>query len=75
LVGQGDVGPDSDLDVLVDTGGRRSLFEQAALQNDLEGLLGSRVQVTTADGPTYARGDTRERIEREAVSLCCRGET
>ena len=50
-------------------GDRPSLFAQAALQNALEDLLGCRVHVTTTQGLNYAREDTRERIEREAVAL------
>ena len=41
---------DSDLDVLVDMGERRSLFVQAALQGDLEELLGCPVHVVTTGG-------------------------
>jgi predicted nucleotidyltransferase len=66
---RGDAGPDSDLDILIDMGDRRGLFAQAALQNALEDLLGCRVHVTTTQGLNYAREDTRERIEREAVAL------
>lgn len=68
-VARGEIGPGSDLDLLVEMGKRRSLFEQAALQNDLEDLLGCPVHVVTTAGLGYARDDTRERIEREAVSL------
>ena len=64
-----DAGPDSDLDLLVDMDERRTLFDQAALQNELEDLLGCRVHVTTTGGLTYGREETRERIEGEAVSL------
>jgi uncharacterized protein len=68
-VARGDAGPSSDLDVLVDMGGRRGLFAQAALQGDLEDLLGCPVHLLTTGGLSYAREDTRARIEREAVSL------
>lgn len=66
---RGDAGPDSDLDVLVDTGERRSLFDQAALQGDLEDSLGCPVHVTTTGGLRQARAETCERIEHEAVRL------
>jgi predicted nucleotidyltransferase len=66
---RGDARPPSDLDVLVEMGVGPSLFKQAALQNALEDLLGCRVHVTTTSGLRYAREDTREEIEREAVSL------
>jgi len=44
---RGDAGPESDLDLLVDMADRRSVFERAALQGDLEDLLGCRVHVIT----------------------------
>jgi uncharacterized protein len=65
----GDVGPSSDLDLLVEIGDRRTLFDQAALQSDLEELLGCPVHVMTTGGLTQARAETREQIEREAVFL------
>jgi predicted nucleotidyltransferase len=68
-VARGDSGPGSDLDVLVDMGDGPSLFEQAALQGDLEDLLGCPVHATTTSGLTYAREHTRDRIEHEALSL------
>jgi uncharacterized protein len=64
-----DNGPGSELDLIVEMGDRRSLFKQAALQGELEELLGCRVDALTDTGLTYARDDVRERIEREAVSL------
>jgi hypothetical protein len=68
-VARGEIGPGSDLDFLVEMGKGGSLLEQAALQNDLEDLLGCPVHVVTTTGLSRAREDTRERIEREAVSL------
>lgn len=68
-VARGDAGPHSDVDLLVDTGGPQSLFEQAALQNELEDLLGCPVHVLTTGGLSCAREDARARIEREAISL------
>lgn len=68
-VARGDAGPHSDVDVLVDMGDGRSLLEQAALQADLEELLGCPVHVVTTGALSHAREHARERIEREAVSL------
>ena len=68
-VARGDAGPNSDLDILVDMGHSRSLFEQAAVQGDLEELLGCPVHVVSTGGLSYARDHTREQIAREAVSL------
>ncbi len=68
-VARGDSGPGSDLDVLVDMGDGPSLFDQAALQGDLEDLLGCPVHVVTTSGLTHAREHTRDRIEHEALPL------
>lgn len=68
-VARGDSGPGSDLDLLVDGGERLSTFGLAALQGELEDILGCPVHVTTAGGLRHAREHTREEIEREAVSL------
>jgi predicted nucleotidyltransferase len=68
-IARGDAGPGSDLDVLVEMRDRPSLLEQAALQADLEELLGCPVHVVTTGGLVHAREHTRERIEHEAISL------
>jgi len=68
-VARGDAGPASDVDLLVDMGDRTSLLKQAALQGDLEELLGCPVDVVTTGGLSRGREDTRARIELEAVSL------
>ena len=57
------------MDLLIDTGSPQSLFKQAALQNELEDLLGCPVHVLTTGGLSCAREDTRAQIEREAISL------
>jgi len=67
-VARGEEGPRSDVDVLVEME-PRGLFEQAALQNDLEDLLGCPVHVVTTGGLRQARDPTRQRIEGEAVAL------
>ncbi|HET6870889.1 MAG TPA: nucleotidyltransferase family protein [Solirubrobacteraceae bacterium] len=68
-VARGETQPDSDLDVLVELGERRGLFDLTALQHDLEDLLGCPVHVMTTSGLREALPDTREEIEREAVRL------
>jgi uncharacterized protein len=68
-VARGDTGPHSDVDLLIDAGGPPSLFEQAALQSELEDLLGCPVHVVTTGGLSCARENTRAQIEREATSL------
>lgn len=67
-VARGEAGPESDVDVLLEME-PRGLFEQAALQRDLEELLGCHVHVVTAGGLRHARNSTRQRIAREAVAL------
>jgi predicted nucleotidyltransferase len=68
-VARGEPAPGSDLDLLVDMPDGPSLFEQAALQHDLEKLLGCRVHVMTTGGVSVAREHVAERVKREAVSL------
>jgi predicted nucleotidyltransferase len=68
-VARGDTGPHSDVDLRVDTGGPLSLLEQAALQGELEDLLGCPVHVLTTGGLSCAGENTRAQIEREAISL------
>lgn len=57
---------DSDLDVLVDMEKGRSLLDHVALKQDLEDLLGCKVDVVTR---ASLHPQIRERILREAVSL------
>ena len=68
LVARGEAGPGSDVDVLVEMGDR-SLFKQAALQGDLEDLLGCPMHVVTTHALTRAWEHAHEHIEREAVLL------
>jgi uncharacterized protein len=66
---RGEAGAGSDLDVLVDMDGGASLLTMAALQNDLEDLLGRPVHVVTTGELKYARKDVRAEIAGEAVPL------
>jgi predicted nucleotidyltransferase len=68
-VARGDAQPDSDLDLLVELDAQRGLLEQAALQGDLEELLGCRVHVVRSEGLRDTSDNVRERIEREALEL------
>jgi predicted nucleotidyltransferase len=47
---RGESGPDSDLDLLVEFEPGRSLLDHAALQTELEALLGRRVDVASERG-------------------------
>jgi hypothetical protein len=49
-VAEGADGPDSDIDLWVETGPRVTLFDLAAIRAELEGLLGSPVDVLTLGG-------------------------
>lgn len=60
---RGDDTEASDLDLLVDITDRTSLFDIAAIELDLEALLGVPVHVTTAD---VLKGPLRERVLAEA---------
>ena len=63
---RGNSRPDSDLDVLVELDKGRSLLDIVALKQDLEDMLGLKVDVVTeAALSPYIRDD----VLREAVSL------
>ncbi len=60
---RGDAGPDSDLDLLVNVEPGTSLLDMIGLQQDLEDLVGSKVDVLTEDGISPY---VKERILAEA---------
>ncbi|MBI3694639.1 MAG: nucleotidyltransferase family protein [Acidobacteria bacterium] len=65
-VARGEAGPDSDLDLLVEMAPGRSLLDLIAVEQDLEDLLGRKVDVLTeAAVSPYMR----EAVLREAVRL------
>ena len=65
-VARGDDRPDSDLDILIDLEEGRTLLDLIAIQQDLEDLLGHRVDVhTEASLSRYFR----EEVIAEAVLL------
>lgn len=63
---RGDAGPDSDLDLLVNVEPGTSLLDMIGLQQDLEDLVGSKVDVLTEDGISPY---VKERILAEARPL------
>ncbi len=65
-VARGEERPDSDVDLLVDLEPGRTLFDLAALEERLEGLLGRPVQVATARD---LRAPVRRAAERDAVRV------
>ena len=65
-IARGDAGPESDVDLLVDTAARTSAWFPGGLVADLEDLLGRRVDVVTERGLV---AELRERVLREAVPV------
>ncbi|MBZ5562847.1 MAG: nucleotidyltransferase family protein [Acidobacteriia bacterium] len=63
---RGETGPDSDVDLLVDTGPETSSWFPAGLVIDLEELLGCKVEIVTEKG---LNPHLRERVLQEAVPL------
>lgn len=63
---RGEAGPQSDIDLLVDVGPRTSSWFPTGLIDDLEQLLGRKVDVLTDGGISPY---LREQIYREAVPL------
>ena len=63
---RGEAGPQSDIDLLVDIGPRTSSWFSTGLIDDLEQLLGRKVDVLTDGGISPY---LREQIYREAVPL------
>ncbi|MGH9102531.1 MAG: nucleotidyltransferase family protein [Acidimicrobiales bacterium] len=63
-VARGDATPESDIDLLVDFQVRQSGFDLIAFADDLERLLGHRVDVGTG-----VHRVIRERVENQAVPL------
>ena len=65
-VARGEEGPDSDVDFLVEFDADRSLLDHVGLVQDLENLLGRKVQVTTEDALHWY---IRDRVLDQAVPL------
>lgn len=65
-IARGEARPDSDVDILIDLEPGRSLLDIVAIKQDLEELLGTKVDVVTeaAISPFF-----RKEIMREAVPL------
>lgn len=64
-VARGEAGPDSDIDLLVNFTSESSLFDVLRLTDDLQRLLGRRVDIVSAG----ALKDRDDHIRREAIPL------
>jgi predicted nucleotidyltransferase len=65
-VARGEARPDSDIDILVQLEDGRSLLDQVALIQDLEDLLGRKVDVVEPEGLHWY---IRDQILSEAIPL------
>jgi predicted nucleotidyltransferase len=65
-VARGDAGPDSDVDLLVAMDNDRSLLDLIGLGQDLQELLGRRVDVVSERGLS---AHVRNRVLAEAIAL------
>lgn len=65
-VARGEAGPESDLDLLVEMEPGRSLLDHIALVQDLEEVLGCRVDVVTEKA---LKKRYRERVLNEVIAL------
>lgn len=65
-VARGEAGPDSDVDLLVDLDEDQSLFDQIALRQEIEDLLGRKVDLVTEQSIYWL---LRRRILKEAIPL------
>lgn len=63
---RGEVGPESDIDILVNMEPGRSLFDLGGLLMDLQDLLGVEVDVVTEKG---LRARIRDHVLSEAIAI------
>ena len=66
-----DFGPDSDVDVLVRFApdARHSLFDMVRMQNELEGILGRRVDLVSRRGIEASRNPLRRKAILESAEV------
>lgn len=65
-VARGDAGPESDIDLLADFGPQTSLIDHVALLQDLEEVLGRRVDLVSARALHWY---IKDRVLAEAIPL------
>jgi len=65
-VARGDAGPNSDIDLLVNLQPDRSLLDHVALIQDLEAVMGRKIDIVTEEALHWY---IRDRVIREAIKL------
>lgn len=65
-VARGDAGPNSDIDLLVNLQPDRSLLDHVGLIQDLEAIMGRKIDVVTEEALHWY---VRDRVIREAIKL------
>ena len=63
---RGEAGRESDIDICIEKGKLRTLFELSGFCQDLEKTLGNKVDVVTTAGLS---GDFREQIEKDMILI------
>ena len=63
---RGEAGAGSDIDICIEKGSLSTLFQLSNFRQDLEEILGNKVDVITTSGLS---GDFRKRIEKELVLI------
>jgi len=63
---RGEAGFESDIDICIEKGNLRTLFELSGFCQDLEETLGNKVDVVTTAGLS---GDFREQIEKDMILI------
>ncbi len=63
---RGDAGPDSDVDILADLDANTSLLDRIALTQEIEDLLGRKIDLVT---PDKLHRVIKDKIIKEAVSI------
>ena len=63
---RGEASPGSDIDICIEKGSIRTLFELSGFYQDLEESLGNRVDLVTTSGIS---GDFKEQVEKDMVLI------
>ena len=63
---RGEANPGSDIDICIEKGSIRTLFELSGFCQDLEEILGNKVDLVTTSGLS---GDFKEQVEKDMVII------